>query len=878
MLFDESVKFYGTYRTYQQRVLDNLVSFLDNEKIHVVAAPGSGKTTLGLELIIRLNKPSLILVPSIAIREQWIDRFCTSFLSDISLKDKWISNDIKTQRPIICITYQALYSAYKKEINQEEIDEETIEENNFDDFNLIDTLKKYGISTVCLDECHHLKSEWWKALESVIKKIDNCSLIALTATPPYDSSVLEWQRYIDLCGPIDEEIFVPELIKDKNLCPHQDYIYYSYPTIEEEKAILKSYANGLKIFAKYKNNESLVEIVKSNTIYKNFDKFKKAYYENEHYYKALVLFLNENSVKIPMSIKLLVHMEKFVISHMEVLLQHVLFEDSNTYGKLDTLNSLKKELSALGVVHNRKVCIVHDDRIDKKMSLSLSKLDSICNIIKHEYDSIKTNMKCLVLTDYIKQKTKNYIGNKEKTIDSFGTIPIFEYLRRANIEGIKLCCLSGSICIIPTSCKDYLSSDFTFSKLADENYVEVQITTANRKKLVLAMTELLNKGMFNVLIGTKALLGEGWDSPCVNTLILASFVGSYVLSNQMRGRAIRTDKNDINKKSNVWHLVCLNPFDYNYSTDYYNLEKRCSTFIGVDVEKQTIENGIERLAYKKIPINHTSMQLANKAMLDSSKNRDKVKEVWDDCISRAKSIDKLTKTTNISIKRLRKEYSFYSAFVSFFLYLLMVGSTFGLYFSLMFRQINPLLVQIVTLSVFIFSITCLLISYKRMLNLRSPRVKLKTIGRGLLEALIEKGSIESEHVKVVCKYKDFNTVSIYLKNASTYEQNLFSDNIMQMFGEINQPRYLLVKPANILFSEYYVVPDAFKKNKELVEILQRKLRWKIGKFGIVFAKNEYGKDVVLKAQIQQYLKYKKVKISNKNILILNPKLKKQLHK
>ena len=122
-----------------------------------------------------------------------------------------------------------------------------------------------------------------------------------------------------------------------------------------------------------------------------------------------------------------------------------------------------------------------------------------------------------------------------------------------------------------------------------------------------------------------------------------------------------------------------------------------------------------------------------------------------------------------------------------------------------------------------------------MLNLRSPRVKLKTIGRGLLEALIEKGSIESEHVKVVCKYKDFNTVSIYLKNASTYEQNLFSDNIMQMFGEINQPRYLLVKPANILFSEYYVVPDAFKKNKELVEILQRKLRWKIGKFGIVFA-------------------------------------------
>ena len=48
MIFNENVKFYGTYRPYQQRVLNNLSSFLDNEKIHVVAAPGSGKTTIGL--------------------------------------------------------------------------------------------------------------------------------------------------------------------------------------------------------------------------------------------------------------------------------------------------------------------------------------------------------------------------------------------------------------------------------------------------------------------------------------------------------------------------------------------------------------------------------------------------------------------------------------------------------------------------------------------------------------------------------------------------------------------------------------------------------------------------------------------------------------
>ena len=48
------VQFKGTFRDYQQKVLDNSNKYLKNKKIHIVAAPGSGKTILGLELISRL--------------------------------------------------------------------------------------------------------------------------------------------------------------------------------------------------------------------------------------------------------------------------------------------------------------------------------------------------------------------------------------------------------------------------------------------------------------------------------------------------------------------------------------------------------------------------------------------------------------------------------------------------------------------------------------------------------------------------------------------------------------------------------------------------------------------------------------------------------
>ena len=81
MNFD-NISFNGTFREYQQRVLDNSSKFISDGKINIVAAPGSGKTILGLELIRRLNSPCIIFSPTTTIRQQWGQRFSDSFLND----------------------------------------------------------------------------------------------------------------------------------------------------------------------------------------------------------------------------------------------------------------------------------------------------------------------------------------------------------------------------------------------------------------------------------------------------------------------------------------------------------------------------------------------------------------------------------------------------------------------------------------------------------------------------------------------------------------------------------------------------------------------------------------------------------------------------
>ena len=105
------LSFKGQWRQYQMRILDKSDTYMSDGKIHLVAAPGSGKTTLGIEFIRRFGNPSLILVPTVTIRQQWVDRIKEAFLNDASQAEQLISQDLKQPKIITVATYQALHSA-----------------------------------------------------------------------------------------------------------------------------------------------------------------------------------------------------------------------------------------------------------------------------------------------------------------------------------------------------------------------------------------------------------------------------------------------------------------------------------------------------------------------------------------------------------------------------------------------------------------------------------------------------------------------------------------------------------------------------------------------------------------------------------------------
>lgn len=680
-----NVKFKGNFRSYQQRILDSADLYLTDGKINIVAAPGSGKTILGLELIRRLGKPCIILSPTTTIRDQWGERFKESFLPDDYNINEYVNYDLNKIVLINSITYQALYSAMNR-ISSSSGDE-IVDYSNIDLFKLI---KEKEIKTICLDEAHHLQNEWQKALEKFIKALDkDITIISLTATPPYDANTTEWQRYISICGEIDEEIFVPELVKQGTLCPHQDYVLFNYPTEDEVKSF-KEYKE--KAFLVIDEIGELDYIIKINQLLNiNYQNMLMDIYANvKEYIALLILFnyyeypVNNRLAKILTDVN---HLPNINLHYAEVAIQFLI--DSNLLNK-EEKNILLKLLKENSLYDNKQVNLDLDEKLKRRLISSLGKMDSISKIVDSEYASLKEKLRMLILTDYIKKESLTKVGSDD-SIDNVSVVSIYEVLRKK--ENIRIAVLSGSLVILPNIVIEEIKNKYDLSSKILENteYSVVNFKGTNKDKVKI-VSNLFEDGLFNILIGTKSLLGEGWDSPCINSLILASFVGSFMLSNQMRGRAIRINKKDPDKVSNIWHLVTIEP-DYIFeenkvkkigiflsnpkniiqSIDYETLVRRFDCFMGPSYDSNSIESGIDRVSVIKPPFDKNGIDTINKETLELSKNRNLIKEKWNNALAESTKIGietevpkdrKIPAFTFINIGKILLILSFQSTLIS----------------------------------------------------------------------------------------------------------------------------------------------------------------------------------------------------------------------
>ncbi len=98
---------------------------------------------------------------------------------------------------------------------------------------LIDRIVALGVGTIVLDECHHLLDYWAFILRTLIAALPGVRVVGLTATLPDAATDQEYENYLALLGQVDFEVPTPAVVKEGNLAPYRDLVYFCEPSQRE---------------------------------------------------------------------------------------------------------------------------------------------------------------------------------------------------------------------------------------------------------------------------------------------------------------------------------------------------------------------------------------------------------------------------------------------------------------------------------------------------------------------------------------------------------------------------------------------------------------------------------------------------------------------
>ena len=845
------VSFRGTFRSYQQEVLDEAAAYLADGRIHIVAAPGSGKTVLGLELIRRTGAPTLILSPTVTVRRQWGERFNELFLPEGEREEDYFSEALEKKAPICSITYQALHTASKPGADGMPQWKKAIEE--------------LGIGTICLDEAHHLRSEWQRSLEALLDALEGkVTVIALTATPPYDSSAAEWERYIRVCGPIDAEIFVPELVAQGALCPHQDYIYFNYPRADESE-MLAQYAARAEAAAAQIRDEGLLPDALRAAFGQDVQAKREQLLDHADELTAL-LSLNEalgGSAEREW-IRLLLPSGRLPACDEAEAERALRFAMSceELFGA-ERCGRLRALLRSHGLIEGGKLYLSAGPALQKKMLSSLGKLESIPRIVESEIAACGRGLRMLILTDHIRGELLRLVGSAEP-LNVTGAVTVFEAVRRVCPYGTRLALLTGTLVIVPNAILGELLTEAELRSFActvrplGESWYSVLECSGGSRDAVPLLTDAFEKGLVNILVGTKALLGEGWDSPCINTLILASFVGSFISSNQMRGRAIRVDKKDPHKAANIWHLVTVLPCEKRLSflsgareetpggEDFSQLKRRFDCFMAPSYDAERIESGIERVDILRPPFTRERVAEINEDMLARAADRRGMTETWKKTLMKrpGSRVRESVRAGGAVRPRVYAAASGGSAALRG----LLLGGMGAVCLASPPAGALYVLVPLIGLTA-----VGMAGDLRRTIGSATPEKTLRRLGTALLETMRSTGAVRSREATLRIE-RCGSGAECALENASIREKNLFAEAMGELISPLDNPRYLLIPRLPVLGfklalpSQAYACPALLGTKKESAELLKKNLEKHGDRYELVYTRSEEGRRKLLECR------------------------------
>ncbi len=457
----------------------------------------------------------------------------------------------------------------------------------------IAALRAGGVKTIVLDECHHLASMWGYVVRAALTQLPGVHVVALTATPPDALSTEEHDLYTGLLGPVDYSVPTPALVRERALAPYQELAWLTRP-LDAETAWLAEHDLRFtelitSLHTAIDGVTSLPEWVirrlrergrgPSEGAQVSWAAFQRAH---PALARAGARFLSSGDLDLPVDVpRGEGYREKPDLDDWLVLLEDYSLRclaAADGDAAAAQYAAISEALRALGFSLTRQGIRRGASDVDRLLTNSGAKAIALTDVLACEFDARGVGLRALVLTDTEQPSTAGRglaqllpadAGSAPAALHAVAADPRTRALVPLLVTGRGLRCIPDDADALMTA----LQHEASLRPLASDALAgwRVEPGETGLVRLVAAgsgwqprlwvelATAVFTAGVTRALIGTRAMLGEGWDAPCVNCLVDLSSAATAVSVQQSRGRALRLDPSDPAKIASNWDIICVAP-------------------------------------------------------------------------------------------------------------------------------------------------------------------------------------------------------------------------------------------------------------------------------------------------------------------------------
>lgn len=606
----------------------------------VVLPPGAGKTRVGLEAVLRLPEvtKAVVLGPNTAIQAQWELQATRIGLA--------ASGDRDLTTHLTALTYQAL-AVFDPDAEVDDDGEDTSLLARLHDNGraLVDKLRAAGPILLVLDECHHLIEVWGRLLQELLDELPEALVLGLTATPPEALTGEQALLVHTLFGEAVHAVSIPAAVREGDLAPFAELVWLTTPTAREREwlrsegerfrelvAQLLDPTFGSTPFLTWLDLRFLqADVPWPELQRKHPDLCDAALRMHHHGLLALPpgARLGEQHRHAPTP-------DDWVALVDDWLTRCLVSEADRTVH-----DAVRRALPSVGYQLTRRGIRRGRTPVDRVLARSAAKTGAAVEIVGHEHRALGDRMRTLVLCDHERASAVLPVdlqgvldqqeGSAHAVLAGLVGDPVTAGLGPLMVTGRTVAGAPGTLARLRDFAQEAGSrraAELVVLELGDG--LASLIGPWSSRSWVRHVTGFFQAGHCQVLVGTRALLGEGWDANRITGVVDLTGATTTTAVVQTRGRALRTDPAWREKVALNWSVTCVADDHPKAHNDWDRLVRKHHGFLAVDADGDVVDGvaHIDPALSPFAPPPSEEFDAINARMLLRAQDRPGIRERW----------------------------------------------------------------------------------------------------------------------------------------------------------------------------------------------------------------------------------------------------------